>query len=83
MWESFYIGPGGFGTGLVFGTTFVAIAAGVDESQMAIASTGLYLSGAMGGVIGASLASNILLSTLRPELERGLDGITDRDVVYI
>ena len=82
-WESLYIGPGGFGTGIVQGTTFVAIAAGVNESQMAIASTGLYLSGGIGMLIGTSLASNILLSTLRPELERGLEGYGDRDLACV
>ncbi|KAL8819712.1 MAG: hypothetical protein Q9191_007671 [Dirinaria sp. TL-2023a] len=81
VWESLLIGPGGFGTGIVLATTFVAIAAGVDESQMAIASTGLYLSGNMGMLIGASLASNILLSTLRLGLEAELKGFPDRDIV--
>ncbi|CAD6583109.1 MAG: hypothetical protein ASARMPRED_001227 [Alectoria sarmentosa] len=52
IWESLYIGPGGFGTGIVLSTTFVALNAGVDETLMAIASTSLYLSVNVGGLVG-------------------------------
>ncbi|KAI4226279.1 MAG: hypothetical protein L6R40_008294 [Gallowayella cf. fulva] len=43
IWESLFIAPGGFGMGIALSTTFVYIAAAVEPSQMAIASTGLYL----------------------------------------
>ena len=81
VWESLYIGPGGLGTGIVMATTFVSIAAGVDESQMAIASTGLYLSVNIGSLIGASLASTVLQTSLRKELGQKLEGFSDQENV--
>lgn len=81
IWESLYIGPGGFGTGIVLATTFVALAAGVDEARMAIASTDLYLSMNIGGLIGASLASNVLQASLRTGLDSGLKNVQDRPTI--
>lgn len=62
-------------------TVFIALAAGVEEAQIAIASTGYYLAGNIGALIGASATSNILVLTLRPGLEKALEGIEERDVV--
>lgn len=64
-------------------TTFVALAAGVDEAQMAIASTGLYLSANIGSLVGASLASNVLQASLSTGLDAGLKGFPDRQTVYL
>ena len=60
--------------GIVVSTTFVYLAAGVDDSQMAIASTGLYLSANIGLLVGASLMNNILQTTLKAGLEQKLRG---------
>ncbi|KAL8807167.1 MAG: hypothetical protein Q9182_000849 [Xanthomendoza sp. 2 TL-2023] len=81
IWQSLFIAPGGFGMGIVLSTSFVYLAAGVGESQMAIASTGLYLSSNVGVLVGASLTSNILQTTLRRGLESGLDGRPERDTI--
>ena len=81
IWESLYIGPGGFGTGIVLATTFVGLAAGVKTSEMAIASTGLYLSVNIGCLVGASLASTVLRTSLRDGLCKGLHGIAHRESV--
>ncbi len=83
FWESLYIFPGGFGTGIVQATTFVALAAGVDETQMAIAGTGLYLSVNLGGLVGAGLASKVQLAGLKSGLEVGLEGFRDRQLVSL
>ncbi|KAL8787430.1 MAG: hypothetical protein Q9213_002207 [Squamulea squamosa] len=72
FWESICIAPGGFGMGIILSTTFIYFAAGVDESQMAIASTGLYLSNNIGVLVGASLASNILQTSFKKGLSRRL-----------
>ena len=63
-----------FVVGIVISTTFVYLAAGVDDSQMAIASTGLYLSANIGTLVGASLTNNILQTTLKAGLEQKLRG---------
>ncbi|KAL8820050.1 MAG: hypothetical protein Q9223_001656 [Gallowayella weberi] len=81
IWQSLFIAPGGFGMGIVLSTTFVYLAAGVGESEMAIASTGLYLSNNIGTLVGASLTSNILQTTLRSGLESGLDGWAERNTI--
>ncbi|KAL8788409.1 MAG: hypothetical protein Q9195_007288 [Heterodermia aff. obscurata] len=81
VWESLYIAPGGFGSGILNSTAFIALAAGVDETQMAIASTGFYLAGNIGALVGASVASKILVATLRLGLARALRGVDDRDMI--
>ena len=81
VWESLYIGPGGLGTGIVLATTFIGLAAGIDESKMAIASTGLYLSANVGSLVGASLASTVLHTSLRNGLNQGLKGFANRESV--
>lgn len=78
VWESLYIAPGGFGTGVVLSTMFICLAAGVEESQMAIASTGLYLSANIGALMGASLASSVLQTSLRKGLDQGLQDFPDK-----
>jgi hypothetical protein len=81
--ESLYIIPGGFGNGIALSTTFIALTAGVEQGQMAIASSGLYLSSNIGMVSGLSIAVAILQSTLRKELRIGLEGEDGREEVGI
>lgn len=83
FWESLYIMPGGFGTGVAMATTFVSLAAGVDETQMAIASAGFYQSANIGGLVGASLASSVLQTSLKIALNRELKGIPDYRIVIL
>ena len=64
-------------------TTFVALNAGVDETLMAIASTSLYLSVNVGGLVGTSLASNVLQGSLRTGLDAGLKDLPDRQAVRL
>ncbi|KAL5313521.1 hypothetical protein ACEPPN_017941 [Leptodophora sp. 'Broadleaf-Isolate-01'] len=79
--ESLYIVPGGFGNGIALGVTFIALTAGVDPCQMAIASSGLYLSSNIGMVGGLSIASAVLQSTLRKQLRISLEGMEGRDKI--
>lgn len=58
--------------------TFVYLAAGVEDSQMAISSTGLYLSASIGTLMGVSLASSVLQTSLRKALEHGLEGFANQ-----
>lgn len=79
--ESLYIIPGGFGNGIALGVTFIALTAGVEPCQMAIASSGLYLSSNIGMVGGISIATAVLQSTLRKQLRISLEGMEGRDAV--
>lgn len=81
--ESLYIIPGGFGNGIALSTTFIALTAGVEQGQMAIAGSGLYLSSNIGMVSGLSIAAATLQSTLRKELRIGLEGEAGREQVRI
>jgi len=79
--ESLYIIPGGFGNGIALSASFIALTAGVDACQVAIASSGLYLSSSIGMVSGLSVAAAILQSTLRKQLRICLEGMHDREQV--
>jgi hypothetical protein len=79
--ESLYIIPGGFANGIALSASFIALTAGVDPCQVAIASSGLYLSSNLGMVSGLSVAAAILQSTLRKQLRISLEGRDDREEV--
>lgn len=75
IFESLYILPGGFGTGVALSTTFIGLAAGVDQIDIAVAGTGLYQAQNIGAVVGLSGVGALLQGTLRPQLERRLQGV--------
>jgi len=59
---------------------FVALTAGIEHCEMAIGSSGLYLSSSVGLVAGISIASALLQCTLRKQLVislEGMDGMQD------
>ena len=79
--ESLFIIPGGFGNGIALSATFIGLTAGVDPCQVAIASSGLYLSSNIGQVGGLSVAAAVLQSTLKKQLRISLEGMDDREMV--
>jgi hypothetical protein len=79
--ESLYIIPGGFGNGIALSASFISLTAGVEPCQVAIASSGLYLSSNIGMVGGLSVSTAILLNTLTKQLRISLEGIGDRERV--
>ncbi|TVY80511.1 Vacuolar membrane amino acid uptake transporter fnx2 [Lachnellula suecica] len=79
--ESLYIIPGGFGNGIALSASFIALTAGVDACQVAIASSGLYLSSSIGMVSGLSIAAALLQSTLRKQLRISLEGMEGREQI--
>lgn len=81
--ESLYIIPGGFGNGVALSTTFIGLTAGVEPCQVAIASSGLYLSSNIGMVSGLSIAAAILQSTLAKQLRISLEGFDNRQEVCL
>jgi hypothetical protein len=62
---------------------FVGLTAGVDKEQMAIATSGLYLSSGISVVTGISAASAFFQSTLRANLHRLLERVIDGDGVCV
>lgn len=75
IWESLYITPGGFGSGLLFTSAFVGLAASVDASEVATATSVFFLSSNIGAIVGASLAGTALETCLRSQLSKSLEGI--------
>ncbi|KAF2099452.1 MFS general substrate transporter [Rhizodiscina lignyota] len=68
VWQAFFVFFGGFATGIANSAVFVDLAATVDESEIAIASSGLYLSTNIGAVGGVSVASAIFGNSLKTRL---------------
>jgi hypothetical protein len=79
FFESLYIIPGGFGNGIALSASFIGLTAGVEPCQVAIASSGLYLSSNIGNVMGLSIGSAVLQTGLRKQLRIGLEGTDNRE----
>jgi len=79
--ESLYIIPGGFGNGIALSASFIALTAGIEVDQVAIASSGFYLAINIGMVGGLSIASAILQTGLRRELRIGRGGVRHIDTI--
>ncbi|PQE28587.1 major facilitator superfamily transporter protein [Rutstroemia sp. NJR-2017a WRK4] len=72
--ESLYIIPGGFGNGIALSAFFVSLTSGVEPEEMAIASSGLYLSSNVGMLVGLSVADCIMRRGLDTGLRIALEG---------
>ncbi|CAK7233854.1 hypothetical protein SBRCBS47491_008752 [Sporothrix bragantina] len=68
LWQCLFVFLGGFGTAAAHSAVFVGLAAGVAEDEMAVAGSGLYLSGNIGAVAGMSAASALFQAMLRSGL---------------
>ncbi|KAI5247374.1 MFS general substrate transporter [Aureobasidium subglaciale] len=72
---------GGCASGMANSAVFVGLTAGVEKSQMAIATTGMYLSANISMVVGVSVASAIFHSALRSNLHRMLGRVVGGDEI--
>ncbi|KAB2572021.1 putative MFS-type transporter [Lasiodiplodia theobromae] len=75
FWESLYIIPGGFGTGIAASALFIAITACVEPSFVAIASSTMYLSTSIGALVGLASSSAVLQTIVH----RGLQTVVGSD----
>jgi hypothetical protein len=71
-WESLYIIPGGFGTGVAQSALFISLQTVVVKTHMASAVGVMYLSSSIGMIFGLACMSAALQSVLRSGLERRL-----------
>lgn len=69
VWQALFVFFGGFATGIAGSAVFVGLAASVEESEMAIASSGLYLSSNVGSVAGVTASSAIFSNSLKSKLD--------------
>ncbi|KAF7940449.1 uncharacterized protein EAE98_000576 [Botrytis deweyae] len=72
--ESLYIIPGGFGNGIALSASFIGLTAGVEQEELAIATSGLFLSANVGCVVGVSGAGSIMQAGLEKGLRVALEG---------
>ncbi|KAG9664409.1 MFS general substrate transporter, partial [Aureobasidium melanogenum] len=72
---------GGCGSGMANSAVFVGLTAGLKKEQIAIATTGLYLSSSISVVAGVSAASAIFRSALRSNLHRVLGRVVGGDEI--
>jgi hypothetical protein len=69
--------------GIIQSTTFIHLAASLDQSEIAIAGTALYLAQNLFVLVGIQLATALLHSRLYATLSRGLKGIKHKSKVYL
>nr|OQO31991.1 hypothetical protein B0A51_00333 [Rachicladosporium sp. CCFEE 5018] len=65
---SLAIFPGGFANGMIASSTFVGLAAGVDDHDVAIAASGMYMFSNIGLIAAVSAGSAAFQTTLRSSL---------------
>lgn len=70
VWESLYIVPAGFGTGIAQAATFISTQAAVDKKYKSVATAGFFLMMQIGLMLGLASASAVMLEGMR----RSLDG---------
>jgi hypothetical protein len=76
-WVSLAIFPGGFAQGMISSAAFVSLAAGVDEKDMAVAASGMYLFFNIGSIAAVSSADAVFGSSLKRYLVHALLGRED------
>lgn len=81
MFESLYIIPGGLGLGIASAATFIALTAKIATEDVAVATTGLYLAGNIGQVLGVSIGSSVQKWMLKRLLVERLRVPTEKKVI--
>jgi MFS family permease len=79
-WESLEVIPGGFGTGVMMAATFIALTANISHENMAVATSGMYLAGHFGVVIGVSTSTSAQKAALLKLLTERLRGPGSNEV---
>lgn len=72
IWETFYIIPAGFGTGISQGATFISLQAAVSPQLRGPATAGLFLALQIGMIFGLAGVNAIIMQTMRHGLESRL-----------
>ncbi|GAW18421.1 hypothetical protein ANO14919_078960 [Xylariales sp. No.14919] len=74
-WESLYIVPGGFGSGMAGSAVFVSINAVVDREHKAVATSGLQLAVPIGMLLGVTAGSAVMLDVVQKVVDKKLIAI--------
>lgn len=81
--DSLYVFGGGFATGIVHSALFVALTSQVEDDQVAIAGSGLYLSANIGALAGICISNASYQYTLAKQLNQLLANLPDKKKVSI
>lgn len=77
------ISVAGLGTGIAHSAAFVGVTGAVEEDKTAIAGSGLYTMGSIGGVIGLAGTNTLFRLVLQRKLADGLSDIPDGSKVSL
>jgi len=77
--ETLYGFPVGLGFGVSLSAAFIALTAGLESSKVAVSTSGFYLSLNLGSLVGVSVASLLIQSSVQQELRETLRDSLDRD----
>lgn len=79
--ETLYGFPVGLGFGVSLSAAFIALTAGLESSKVAVSTSGFYLSLNLGSLVGVSVASLLIQSSVQQELRETLSDSPNRDKV--
>jgi hypothetical protein len=80
FWESLYIIPGGFGTGIAQSAIFISLQAAIEPKHKAAAISGLFLTWPVGMTLGLACVSSVMLQVLRQSLDHRLQAMGFEDL---
>lgn len=80
-WLSLLIFPGGVAMGILSSSAFVSLAAGVEEQDFAVTTSGMFLAFNFGMISGVSGGSAVFQDMLRGSLERAVRGVAGGEEV--
>ncbi|KAJ5909236.1 hypothetical protein N7495_001918 [Penicillium taxi] len=81
FWESFYILPGGMGTGIAGASAFISMAAMLPQEEVAMATAGYMLQVSFAMTAGVTLSNSILGSEFQRQLRLNLHGPGSEKVI--
>ncbi|KAK2732334.1 hypothetical protein FQN57_002950, partial [Myotisia sp. PD_48] len=77
LWQTLLVFPSGLATGIAHSAAFIALTASVEEREVAVACSGLYLSANIGSVIGLSASTALYQGKLQAGMYEALKDIKD------
>lgn len=79
--DSLYVTLPGMGMGILQSTTFIHLAASLEQGEIAIASASWFLAQNIGILVGASFSTATINYVLGIALNRSLEGVIDKNEV--
>jgi hypothetical protein len=81
FWESLYVFPGGFGTGIASAAGFVAMTATLPSDEMAMATSGYMLLISFAMTAGVTMCNSVLGIEFESQLRRNVQGPGSENII--